>query len=66
MQFRERTASLFARRWHVLTLATLAGHLSVFACCSTCLRTLGVTGIEVSLVEAFAAWSLIRSSGHYR
>ena len=63
VQFRKRTAALLARRWHVLTLATLLGQLSVFAVLLTCLRTLGVTGSEVSLVEAFAAWSLIRLLG---
>ena len=63
VQFRERTATLLARRWHVLTLATLVGQLSVFVVLLTCLRTLGVTGSEVSLVEAFAAWSLIRLLG---
>jgi uncharacterized protein (TIRG00374 family) len=61
--FRRRTAALLAHRWHVLTLATLVGQLSVFAVLLTCLRTLGVTGGEVSLVEAFAAWSLIRLLG---
>ncbi|MEP7335651.1 MAG: lysylphosphatidylglycerol synthase transmembrane domain-containing protein [Actinomycetota bacterium] len=63
VQFRRRTAQLLARRWHVLTVATLVGQLSVFAVLLTCLRTLGVTGGEVSLVEAFAAWSLVRLLG---
>lgn len=63
VQFRRRTADLLARRWHVLTLATLVGQLAVFAVLLTCLRTVGVTGGEVSLVEAFAAWSLIRLLG---
>lgn len=63
VQFRRRTAALLSRRWHVLTLATLVGQLSVFAVLLTCLRTLGLTGSEVSLVEAFAAWTLIRLLG---
>ena len=63
VQFRRQTAALLARRWHVLTLATLVGQLSVFVVLLTCLRTLGVTGSEVSLVEAFAAWSLVRLLG---
>ncbi len=63
VQFRRRTAALLSRRWHVLTLATLVGQLSVFTVLLTCLRTLGVTGSEVSLVEAFAAWSLMRLLG---
>ncbi len=61
--FRRRTAALLSRRWHVLTIATLAGQLSVFAVLLVCLRTLGVTGGEVSLIEAFAAWSLMRLLG---
>lgn len=61
--FRRRTAALLTRRWHVLTIATLAGQLSVFGVLLVCLRTLGVTGGEVSLVEAFAAWSLMRLLG---
>jgi uncharacterized protein (TIRG00374 family) len=63
VHFRERTAALLARRWHVLTVATLAGHLTVFAVLLTCLRVFEVTGSEVSLVEAFAAWSLMRLLG---
>ena len=30
VRFRAETVGLLRRRWHVLTLATLAGHLSVF------------------------------------
>ena len=63
VHFRRRTAALLSRRWHVLTLGTLVGQLSVFVVLLTCLRTLSVTGGEVSLVEAFAAWSLIRLLG---
>ena len=63
VEFRARTAELLARRWHVLTLATLAGQLTVFGVLLASLRTLGVSGGEVSLIEAFAAWSLIRLLG---
>jgi uncharacterized membrane protein YbhN (UPF0104 family) len=41
-------------------LASLAGSLSVFAVLVVSLRALGVGASEVSLVEAFAAWALIR------
>ena len=61
--FRATTAALLGRRWHVLTLATLAGQLTVFGVLLASLRTLGVTGGDVSLVEAFAAWSLVRLLG---
>jgi putative heme transporter len=59
-RFREGAGDLLTRRWHVLTLASLAGSLSVFAVLVVSLRALGVGPSEVSLVEAFAAWALIR------
>jgi putative heme transporter len=63
VRFRDRTNALLRRRWHVLTLATLAGHLTVFLVLLTSLRVLDVSGGEVSTVEAFAAWSLARLFG---
>ena len=61
--FRSHAIGLLARRWHLLTLGTLAGQLSVFVVLLVCLRALGVDAAEVSLVEAFAAWSLARVLG---
>jgi uncharacterized protein (TIRG00374 family) len=58
--FREDTVDLLRRRWHVLTLATLVGQLTVFLVLLLCLRAFEVPGSEVSVVEAFAAWSLAR------
>jgi putative heme transporter len=63
LAFRSRTLDLLRRRWHVLTLATLVGHLTVFLVLVGCLRTLGVSSNDVSVVEAFAAWALIRILG---
>jgi uncharacterized protein (TIRG00374 family) len=63
VRFRNRTNSLLGRRWHVLTLATLAGHLTVYLVLLVSLRVLGVTADEVTAVEAFAAWSLVRLLG---
>ncbi len=63
VRFRAQTVGLLRRRWHVLTLATLAGHLSVFLLFVVCLRTLGVGPGEVTLIEAFASWSLVRLLG---
>jgi putative heme transporter len=63
VRFRDRTNTLLKRRWHVLTLTTLAGHFTVFLVLLTSLRVLGVSGSEVSAVEAFAAWSLVRLLG---
>jgi putative heme transporter len=62
-RFRTRTLDLLRRRWHVLTLATLAGHLTVFLVLLACLRAVGTTSAEVSVIEAFAAWSLVRILG---
>lgn len=59
-RFREDAGDLLTRRWHLLTLASLAGSLSVFAVLVVSLRALGVTSAEVSLVDAFAAWALVR------
>ncbi|MGH3061566.1 MAG: flippase-like domain-containing protein, partial [Gaiellaceae bacterium] len=63
VRFRDRTNRLLNRRWHVLTLATLAGHLTVFLVLLVSLRVLGVPAADVSAVEAFAAWSLVRLLG---
>jgi len=62
-RFRGNAIGLLRRRWHVLTVATLAGQLSVFVVLLACLRALGVGASEVSLTEAFAAWSLARVLG---
>jgi uncharacterized protein (TIRG00374 family) len=63
VRFRNRTNRLLKRRWHVLTLATLAGQLTVFLVLLVCLRVLDVSAGEVSAVEAFAAWALVRLLG---
>lgn len=63
VSFRARAVGLLRRRWHVLTLATLAGHLTVFVLFVVCLRVVGTTAPEVTGVEAFAAWALVRILG---
>ena len=63
VRFREETIGLLRHRWHVLTLATLAGHLSVYAVLLVSLRVLDVPASEVTWIEAFAAWSVIRVLG---
>jgi uncharacterized protein (TIRG00374 family) len=60
VRFRNDTIHLIARRWHLLTLFTLAGQLTVFVVLVVCLRVLGVTGGQVDLIEAFSAWSIVR------
>ena len=61
--FRSEALGLLRRRWHVITITTLAGHLTVFVLLLVCLRVIGVTTAEVSVVEAFAAWALVRILG---
>jgi len=61
--FRSRALGLLRRRWHVITVTTLAGHLTVFALLLVCLRAVGTTDSEVTVVEAFAAWALVRILG---
>jgi uncharacterized membrane protein YbhN (UPF0104 family) len=58
--FRAQAVSLLRRRWHWLTLTTLASHLSLFLVLLLALRHVGVAGSEVSWVEALAAFALVR------
>ena len=62
-RFRIDVVDLLKHRWHLLTLATLAGSLTVFAVLLVSLRALHVPATEVSVEEAFAAWSLARLLG---
>jgi uncharacterized protein (TIRG00374 family) len=62
-RFRNDVVELLRSRWHLLTLATFAGSLTVFAVLLVSLRALQVPGAEVSAAEAFAAWSLARLLG---
>lgn len=59
-KFRERTALLLRARWHLITLATLVSHLSLFLVLLLALRFAGVDGDEVSVVEALAVFAFAR------
>ena len=63
VRFRNETVRLLKRRWHVLTLATLAGQLTVFLVMLASIRICGVHAAQVSVIEAFAAWSIARLLG---
>jgi putative heme transporter len=63
VRFRSSALGLLRRRWHVLTIATLVGHLTVFLLLLVCLRAVGVGSSEITWIEAFAAWSLVRILG---
>lgn len=60
VRFRRGCADLVRARWPHLTIATVVGHLTVFAVLLVCLRAVGVDAGDVGVVECFAAWSLIR------
>jgi uncharacterized membrane protein YbhN (UPF0104 family) len=62
-RFRNDAVDLLARRWHVLTLSAFAGSLTVFLLLVLSLRAVGVTSSQVTIVEAFAAWALVRIIG---
>jgi len=59
-EFRDDAIVLLRERWHWITLATLAGHLTVYLVLILTLRAVGVSAAEVSLAESFAAWSVVR------
>jgi len=59
-RFREEVGDFVERRWPALTLTSLAGSITVFGVLLASLRALDVPAAQVSLVEAFAAWALIR------
>jgi putative heme transporter len=63
VRFRNEAIGLLRRRWHLLTLATLAGQLSVFVLFLVSLRVMHVTSTQVDGIEAFASWSLARLLG---
>jgi uncharacterized protein (TIRG00374 family) len=62
-RFRSDVVDLLARRWHALTLATLAGSLTVFLLLVLSLRAVDVSASEVDVIEIFAAWALVRIIG---
>ena len=62
-RFRVDAGDFLERRWAPLTLASLAGNLTVFGVLLVSLRALDVTGAQVSWDEAFAAWALVRLIG---
>ena len=63
VRFREETIGLIRRRWSQLTHATLAGHLTLFIVMLASVRAVGIPNSEVTIVEAFAAWTLARVLG---
>ena len=59
-EFRSETVRLVQRRWWLLTIATIAGNLAVFAIFLISLRAVGIGSSQITWIEAFAGWSLAR------
>lgn len=59
-RFRADAIGLLRTRWLWLTLSTLVSHISLYLVLLTSLRHVGVSGDEVTWVEALAAFSFIR------
>jgi len=51
---------LVRRRWWAMMLCVLIGTMSVFLVLVVSLRVTGVSSSDVSLIEVFTAWSLVR------
>jgi uncharacterized protein (TIRG00374 family) len=61
VDFRRDTVDLIRRRWAWLTLAAIAGNLTVFLVLLVSLRAVGISSSQLTWIEAFAAWSLARA-----
>jgi len=62
VDFRADAVHLIRARWHWLTLATIMGHYTVYLVLVVAMYAVGLDG-EVTLIESFAAWSLVRVLG---
>jgi uncharacterized protein (TIRG00374 family) len=60
VRFREDSLELLSRRWLALTVTIVVGTLSVFLVLVVALRVTDIGSSEVTVVEAFTAWSLVR------
>ena len=60
VRFREDSIDLVRRRWFFMILAVLVGTMSVFLVMVVALRVTGIDSSNVTLIEAFTAWSLVR------
>jgi uncharacterized membrane protein YbhN (UPF0104 family) len=58
--FRDEALLLLRRKWPMLALATLANVLTDLLLLVVALRAVGVGPDELSVIQAFAAWSIVR------
>jgi len=59
-RFQRSSAVIIRQRWHLLTVATLVSHLSIFWVLLACLRDLGVGPEVISWPEALGAFAVVR------
>jgi len=59
-RFQQGSAVLLRRRWHLLTLATLVSHFSIFWVLLACLRDVGIGPEVISWPEALGAFAVVR------
>ncbi len=60
VRFRSQSIDLLRRRWHLITLASVVSHLSLFALLLMSLRHMGVSSDTITGAEALAAFAVVR------
>jgi uncharacterized protein (TIRG00374 family) len=60
VRFRRDSTELLKRQWFWLTVWTVIGTLTLFGVLMIIIRAIGINGDQVTVTEAFAAWSLTR------
>jgi uncharacterized protein (TIRG00374 family) len=63
VRFRGDALELLRSKWHLITLATLAGQLSVFFVLWVTVRAVGIGAGSLTGLEIFAAWSVAKLLG---
>jgi putative heme transporter len=62
-RFRDDVGDFLVRKWPWLTIASVVGNLTVFGVLLVSLRALDVPASQVTVIEAFGAWTFIRLIG---
>jgi putative heme transporter len=63
VRFRSDALGLLRTRWHLITVSTLAGQLSVFFVLYVTVRVIGIGSGSLLGLEIFAAWSVAKLLG---
>jgi uncharacterized protein (TIRG00374 family) len=59
-RFRADSIELIRRRWWAMILCVVVGTMTVFLVMIVALRVTGIHSGDISIIEAFTAWSLVR------